>query len=70
MSSLARLLQELPYFPIQKLAKIFPSNSSDEIEPVSIPKWWSAARKSTASKSPVKPLAKPSRTARMAVSVC
>ena len=38
MSSLARPLQELPYLPIQKLAKIFPSNSSDEIEPVSIPK--------------------------------
>ena len=26
------------YLPIQKLAKMFPSSSSDEIVPVSIPK--------------------------------
>ena len=28
----------LPYFPIQKLANIFPSNSSLEISPVIVPK--------------------------------
>lgn len=58
------------YFPIQKLEKIFPNNSSEEIEPVITPKWCNAVRKSTVNKSPVKPLDKPSLTAKIAFRVC
>ena len=48
------------YFPIQKLEKIFPNNSSLVTSPVISPKWYKACLISIASKSPVRPIFKPS----------